>query len=330
VLVEAVGTLAPWAERLGGVAPSQAHAPGPGGGAAGADTLAQVAAHSAQRSTARMAEPPAVLVLSAWPEGTDEFGLELARRWLADVLRHTSEGVVAPERWRLHLQAAGGGPSLLLEADRVLQTQRRLGRNDLLLLVACHSDLDTDHVLRLDDAQALFGTGSPRGRIPGEAAVALLLADASWPADPGADRAAPHLHRPAVGQRAKSIDAPGRTSSDTVVQLLQHALAAARLPAAEAPSLVSDADQHTPRGPELFGASLAELPHLNAAEDLRLAGPVSGHLGPCGALVSVAMAAQHAVDSGQPCLALSVSDPVWRAALLARPAPLQAPAALSE
>jgi hypothetical protein len=31
------------------------------------------------------------------------------------------------------------------------------------------------------------------------------------------------------------------------------------------------------------------------------------------------MAVQHAADTGQPCLALSVGDPVWRAAAVARP-----------
>lgn len=318
VLAEALAAMSPWSALLGG-SHEDDDAPASVGAAAGADTLAQVAAHGALRQAASATEPAAVRVLVAWPEGTGDFGLALAQRWLVDTLRELGEGMVAPERWRLHHHPAGSGPELLLEADRLLHAQRREGRGDLLLIAACHSDLDPLTVLRLDDAQALFGSATPRGRIPGEAAAALLLADAAWPADPSADRPPPHLHRPAVGQRGKSIDAPGRTSSEVAVQLLQQALAAAGLPAAEAPALASDADQHTPRGPELFGATLTELPHLDAAEDLHLAGPVCGHLGPCGALASVAMAAQHAVDTGQPCLALSVGDPVWRAALLARP-----------
>lgn len=316
VLAEALAALSPWAVQLGGRAAEPAEAGA--GGPAATDTRSQVIAHATRRAPA-MPDPPVVRVLVAWPEGTDEFGRELARQWLADTLRGLGEGTVADERWRVHAQAVGSGPELLLEADRLLQEQRRQGRVDLLLVTACHSDLDSHTVLRLDDAQALFGTATPRGRVPGEAAAALVLADAGWPADPLADHPPTHLHRPAVGQRSKSIDAPGRTSSDVVVQLLRHALAAARLEATQAPALATDADQHTLRGPELFGATLAELPHLDAAEDLRLAGPLCGHLGPCGALASVAMAVQHAADTGQPCVALSVGDPVWRAAAVARP-----------
>lgn len=318
VLAEALSALAPWAAQLGGRAAEPAETEAGPGGTATADTRSQVAAHATRRAPARP-EPPVVRVLVAWPEGADEFERELARQWLTDTLRGLSDGTVAEERWRVHAQAVGSGPELLLEADRLLQEQHRQGRADLLLVAACHSDLDSHTVLRLDDAQALFGTVAPRGRVPGEGAAALVLAAANWPADPMSDRPPTHLHRPAIGQRSKSIDAPGRTSSDVAVQLLQRALAAARLEAAEVPALATDADQHTPRGPELFGATLAELPHLDAAEDLRLAGPLCGHLGPCGALASVAMAVQHAADTGQPCLALSVGDPVWRAAAVARP-----------
>jgi hypothetical protein len=326
VLAEAISALAPWAQRLGGVTEDTLN-PAGGSGPAGADTLAQVAAHDARRRAPLQPEPAAVRVLVAWPEGTDDFGREVARRWLTQALRDLGQGCVAPERWRLHGQPLASGVELLLDADRVLQEQRRQGRDDLLLLIACHSDIDAATVLRLDDAQALFGAQVPRGRIPGEAAAALLLADAAWPADPLADKPASHLHRPAVAQRGKSIDASGRTSSDMLIQVTQQALAAANLAAAQVPALATDADQHTPRGPELFGATLAELPHLDAAQDLLLAGPVCGHLGPCAALVSVALAAQQAADSAQPCLALSVGDSVWRAALLVRPEPPPAAAA---
>lgn len=318
VLAEALAALSPWAVELGGRAGEPAEAGTGSGETATADTRSQVAGHATRRAPAAP-EPPAVRVLVAWPEGTDEFGRELARQWLADTLRGLGEGTVAEERWRVHAQAVGSGPELLLEADRVLQEQQRQGREDLLLVAACHSDLDSHTVLRLDDAQALFGTTTPRGRVPGEAAAALVLAAPGWPADPMADQPLTHLHRPAVGQRSKRIDAPGRTSSDVAGLLLQQALAAARLEAADVHALATDADQHTPRGPELFGATLAELPHLDAAEDLHLAGPLCGHLGPCGALASVAMAVQHAADTGQPCLALSVGDPIWRAAAVARP-----------
>jgi hypothetical protein len=91
-----------------------------------------------------------------------------------------------------------------------------------------------------------------------------------------------------------------------------------------ATSLVCDADQHSPRGTELFGATLALLPHLEVNEDMRLIGTVTAHTGAVGALLVAAAAAQRARATEQPCLALSVGDPFMRMALIARPPPAPA------
>lgn len=276
-------------------------------------------------------EPARVRVLAGWPEGCDAFELELATRWLARHLAQAGQGVVAPARWQLPPAAAttpASGPQLLLEADQLLAALRREGRADPVLVLACHSDIDRATVDRLDAGGRLFSANTPKGRLPGEGAAVLLLAGSAWPADPAADAAPPVLHRPAVGQRDKSIEAPGRTSSALAAELVQQAAAAAPLELAAVAALASDADQHTARGPELFGAMLETLGHLDASEDLRLAGPLCGHLGACGALVTVAMAAELATVRDQPCLALSVSDAHWRAALVVRPSLPSPPSAV--
>ena len=84
-------------------------------------------------------------------------------------------------------------------------------------------------------------------------------------------------------------------------------------------ALVCDADQHTARGTELFGATLPLVPQLDASEDMRLLGTVTGHAGGVDALLVVAAAAQRAMADGKPCLAISLGDPFMRLALLARP-----------
>ena len=301
-LQRAVTALRPWAEALAGSA-------------------AEAAPPASARASAPPPEPARVRVLVAWPEGSDPFEVELATRWLVRQLAQAGQGVVAPARWQMQPATAASGPQLLLEADQLLAALRREGRADPVLLAACHSDIHPAAVERLDAAQRLFSANTPKGRIPGEGAAVLLLAGAAWPANPAADAPPPALHRPAVGQRDKSIDAPGRSNSALAAELLQQAAAAAHLEPAAVQALASDADQHTARGPELFGAMLERLPHLDASEDLRLSGPLCGHVGACGALVTVAMAAELALSRDAPCLALSVSDAQWRAALVVRPPP---------
>jgi hypothetical protein len=155
----------------------------------------------------------------------------------------------------------------------------------------------------------------------------LLLAPTAWPADPQAERPAAHLHRAAAAARDKSIDAPGRVSHDLALQLCTAAIGAARLEPGAIGAVVNDADQHSPRGAELFGMTLARLPHLDASEDMRMFGPLCGDVGACATLMGVAMAAEQARKIDKPCLALSLRDAHWRSALVARArAPDAAPA----
>jgi hypothetical protein len=85
-------------------------------------------------------------------------------------------------------------------------------------------------------------------------------------------------------------------------------------------ALVCDADQHTARGAELYGGALALLPQLDGTEDLRLLASVTGSVGPVGALLVVACAAELARSADKPCLAVTVGDAQARLALLLRPA----------
>ena len=223
---------------------------------------------------------------------------------------------------------ATSGPALWLEADRLLQAQAHESRDDVLLVAACHSDVSDDAVAALERSGRLFSpTARPKGVMPGEAAAALLLAQPGWPAAaPGAPPFA-RLHRPAVLRRDKSIEAAGKVSSELLLQGCSQALAAAQLDAADVQSLVCDADQHTARSTELFGSTLALLPALDPTEDMRLLGTVTGHVGAAGTLAVVAAAAAQALSSQAPCAALSLGDPFFRLALVARPPAAEAPAA---
>ncbi len=307
-LTAAVAALAPWAEALSAAVPRHST------GNAGPTTPSAMAD---QR----------VGVLAAWPAGLNALERELAQHWLTAQCKQAGEGLVAPERWILvpadndaTNATALCGPRLWLRADAWFEVQRREQRQDALLLVAAHSDIDAQALKRLDAAGGVFSADRPKGVIPGEAAAVLLLAPASWPADARAEAPKPHLHRAAVAQRDKSIDAPGRLAHTLAPQLIAQALAAAQLGKDDIGAIANDADQHTARGAELFAAMLAELPQLDAADDMRMVGQLCGNIGACATLMTAAMAAQQATATDKPCLALSLRDAQWRAALVARPA----------
>jgi hypothetical protein len=311
----AVAALAPWSQVLGGSAQAL-------GGNAQALAADDVPARAQRPISSR---ETLVRVLVAWPAGLDAPQQALAANWLGQQLQRAGAGLVAPQRWSVTSAGEAGaaalsGPELWLQADAVFEAMRRDERQDLVLLLAAHSDISDEVVEHLQAAGMLFSSERPTGVIPGEAAVALLLAPAEWPADSQVDKPMPHLHRVAAAQRNKSVDAPGRVSHELAPLLVQQALQAARLTAGAIGGVASDADQHTPRGAELFAAMLSDLPHLDAADDMRMWGQLGGRNGACGTLLSVAMAASQAGQTQKPCLALSVGDAQWRAAIVARPA----------
>jgi hypothetical protein len=174
-------------------------------------------------------------------------------------------------------------------------------------------------VQRLEVAGLLFSAARPKGVIPGEAAVALLLAGPQWPRAGEAATPSPHRHRAAIGRRDQPAEAPGRVNGELAGALLRQPLRSARLAPEGVTGLADDADQHSTRSPELFGAMLAQLPQLDATEDQRMAGHLLGRSGAAGTLLAVAMAARRAIATVKPWAALAVGDAHWRLALVARP-----------
>lgn len=269
----------------------------------------------------RTAPERRVRVLLGLPAAWSEFEQEVARAFAAGVLADEARVPIPPACFVV-TALPGSGEDLLLMADRLLQTQAREGRDDPLLLAACHSAISADAVDALERAGTLFSSAhQPKGRMPGEAAAALLLAAQAWPADPDADAPAQHLHRPSLVLRDKSIDAPGRVDGATVLLTMQQALATSRLGAEAIAKLVSDADQHTPRTAELHTSAQELLPQLDSGEDLRLLGVVCGAIGNVGPLIVLACAAEAAKAADKPCLAVTFGDPLARLALVVLPGP---------
>jgi hypothetical protein len=295
-LAKAVATLAPWAPRF-----------------------------EAQRNALPSAPPNAppqrrVRVLLGWPADWSAFEQELGRTFVQALIAQGA-GPIAPACYALTAHT-GGGEELLLHADRLLQTLEREGHDEPVIVAACHSAIGEAAIEALERDAVLFSSRHrPKGRMPGEAAAALVLAPAAWPPDPEADAPVQHLHRPAALRRDKSVEATGRVGSDIARQALTQALAAGQLAADAVAALVCDADQHSERGAEFYGAGLVLLPHLDSGEDMRLIGTVTGAVGAVSALLVTACAAERAKAGDKPCLAMMLGDPFTRLALLALPGP---------
>jgi len=262
-----------------------------------------------------------VRVLLGWPATWTEHEQELGRTVAADWLAQQGANVLPGTQITISAQAVGG-EELLLQADRLMQTLARARHDEPVIVAACHSTIGDAAVAALEGQGLLYHPQRrPKGQMPAEAAAALVLAGPTWPAAEDADGPLPHLHRPALLRRDKSIDAPGRVGPQTASAAIQSALGAGRMEAAAVAGLVGDADQHTERAAEFFQAAAETLPELDAGEDLCTIGHVTGAVGGVGALLVVACAVELARSGEKPCLALVVGDPHTRLALLALPGP---------
>lgn len=296
---KALQSLQPWAQQLGAAPPDDAP----------------------PASAAPTGKPNAMVrTLVAWPLEWSEFDIALANGWLRSCIGDVSATPIPASRFAVDAKPLTG-EELLLKADQLLQLLAREGRNDVVLVAACHSGISEAAVGQLSRERRLFSPEHhPKGVMPGEGAAALVLALPQWPAAPDEEDPPVHLHRPCVAKRDKSIEAAGKVSSDCLRQAVGHALTAGRIEPDKVGALVCDADQHSQRSTELFGTTLELLPHLDPTEDMRLIGVGTGHTGVANALLVVAAAAARARSADKPTVALTLGDAFWRLALLVRPA----------
>jgi hypothetical protein len=262
---------------------------------------------------------PSLRVLLGWPSDWSPFEQALGKALVEQILKAPDAGVVSgfALSWT---SMVGAGEELWLKVDQIAGPDQAGARPDWLLVAACHSDLDQARVDALASKRQLFDAQTrPTGRMPGEAAAALLLAAADWAVPEALDLKPVRVHRPALARRGKGIEAGGRIDHTELGEALAQALTASQLEAAHIGGLVCDADQHSPRATELFGLSIASLPQLDPMEDMRLLGKVTGNVGAASLLLVIASAHDWARALNKPVLALGLADPFWRMAVVIKP-----------
>ncbi len=277
-----------------------------------------------QPAASAQAAPARVLVYAAWPQDATPYDRAVADLWLQRAIDERREGIVAAGRIvRPPAEPVLTGPALLRHADEAMVRMRReSATNDLVLLIGAESHVVESSVHRWQREGLLCTSRNPKGRVPGEAAAALLLAPVAWPHD--SDEPCALLHRPPIAARDKSVDAAGRIDAKVAIAMVEQAIGVTGLEPTAIGMVISDADQTTPRALETYATARGPLSHLDAAEDVALTGTVCGHIGAVSTLVAIALAAHRALESEKPCLALSVGDALARAAIVVRP-PLPAP-----
>jgi hypothetical protein len=183
--------------------------------------------------------------------------------------------------------------------DRLLPLLHELdadARPRLLLVLAAHSLVDEVCVSGLQARGELFTTQHQGGRVPGEGAAGLLLANAAMAGRCADGARAPWLGVPVAARRQKSADRVGRPGADEFTAAMQQVLAPwLQWPGSQGGLggwwCVSDVDHRAGRTSELFEAFQTLQPDGDAMQAVQRLGDAWGDLGIARALAPVALAA---------------------------------------
>lgn len=207
--------------------------------------------------------------------------------------------------------------------ETILRANRELAHNELSLIVSAVSAVDEQTVEAWAASGKLFTAQHQERKIPGEGAVALLLASQMLVERLALPEVAV-LSRVSQGARDKPVDAGGRIGGKLVEQLLAGLLDVNAVDSTLIKAAVFDAD-HRP-GPltEAMEGLGASFEHLDPIKDCLSTGIVNGALPPVGSLIAVACARSKVLSTEAPVLCMSNQHELDRALLLASPFVAQA------
>ena len=219
---------------------------------------------------------------------------------------------LAPPLLAVHAQAAL--PLIGQIANQARQEEQPL----LCLVLACGSRIGEASVQEWADHGMLFDSDHPQGRIPGEGAAGLLLADAVQ----GAlfeDERIPLMYPASSALRAASADTRSRGDVGLLAELSRKAIAKAGIDAANIAMLTADSDQRASRMTELLAMASATLPELDPGEQLLTVGTACGDAGAVSIIAALVLAQQQVRDGKGPALCVTNLDPFHRGAVLLAP-----------
>lgn len=301
------------------------HASGPGAPASASSASAVVPgpaclsgvgqAGAGDRAARRLDHATALDVLvwvpAEWPQGHRAMYMDWLRQHAGVALDWTRASGMREPRWlEAPLEAPEDG---WVHLQSLLREIHRDERPRLLLVLAAHSLVDEACVAGLQARGELFTAQHQGGRVPGEGAAGLLLANASMTRLCSLVQH-PWLGAPVQARRQRSADRAGRPGADELTFAMQQALEPwVRWPRSQAVAggwwCVSDADHRPSRSSELFEAFQSLQPGADAMASVLRLGDAWGDLGIARALVPVALASSAVRQGLQPDDAVA-PDPV--------------------
>lgn len=290
-MLEAVSALAP----SGAMAGAGDAGMGAGEGASGAHMKAHLSGVAAPVNKAQVQARSALapqltvrlLLPAQWAASEREAAVEWVRSQCGVLLdwaeAHQAKGL----RW--HTEAVDRPEGLWDEVDRLIVQWSRDPRPELLLILAVDSAVNEHSVDRMQAVGELFTSSHQTGKVPGEAAAGLLLANEHWPLQAEPEAPPVRMWRPVRATRDKSADAAGRVGAAVLGAALQQAVA---LNQADKDRLlvVSDADHRASRTAELFEALQEVVPGVDPMLAVTRVGEACGDMGLARALVPSALA----------------------------------------
>jgi len=257
---------------------------------------------------------PALHVVTLLPPEWSDGQRAAASAWL--------RGTVARLGWpqaRLAPPLLGvDGQQPLPLIDQLAAHTKRDGQPFLCLMVACGSRIGAASVQDWADRFILFDSNNPNGRIPGEGAAGLLLADAAQGALYQRDEAA-LMYPSSSAVRAASADTKPRGDAGLLAELAARAIATAGLDAAQVTLLTADSDQRASRMGELLHMASATLPELDLGSQVLSVASACGDAGAVSTVAALVLAQQQIASGAGPVLSVSNLDPFHRGAVLLTP-----------
>ncbi|MDR7049124.1 hypothetical protein J2X54_001572 [Duganella sp. 3397] len=202
----------------------------------------------------------------------------------------------------------------LSQMSQMEEPARDAGQPLLCLMVACHSRIGAGSVDDWAGKAILFDSDHPHGRIPGEGAAGLLLADRGQASLFDLSGAA-LLYPPASAMRGASADGKARGDTDLLVELAGKALTTAQVDPAAIATLTSDSDQRPSRMGEMLGMATKITPELDPGEVLNVTA-ACGDAGAVATMAALVLAQQQVKAGAGPALCVSNIDPFHRGAVL--------------
>lgn len=238
-----------------------------------------------------------VLLPAHWPKPDRDAAIDWLRSQCGGLLDWADVAQAHGVRWSTEPLAQP--ESLWDEVDQCMVAWSRQARPELLLVLAVDSAIDAGSVGRMQGVGELFTATHQTGKVPGEGAVALLLANAHWPGLSEVEPRPIQVWRPVRTRRDKSADAAGRVGTQALSRAIGQAVSQCRA-TKDSLLVVADADHRASRTAELFESLQDVLPGLDPMLAVTRLGEACGELGMARALAPSALACTALRSTGEP------------------------------